>query len=52
MEEKKATEVTGCKQCQKGLSITQKGLLILGFFILGTSIYGVVKLIQLLCGLF
>ena len=52
MEQKKATQVTGCKQCEKGLSTTQKGLLILGFFILGTSVYGTVKIIQLLYGLF
>jgi hypothetical protein len=31
MEEKKATEVTGCKQCQKGLNTTQKGLVVLIF---------------------
>jgi hypothetical protein len=37
MEEKKATEVTGCKQCQKGLK-TQKGFCF-NFYIL-TSIYG------------
>lgn len=52
MEEKKATQVTGCKQCKKGLSTTQKGLLILGFYILATSLYGTVKLIKLLYGLF
>jgi len=52
MEEKKATQVTGCKQCEKGLSNTQKGLLVLGVYILGTSVYGTVKLIQLLYSLF
>jgi hypothetical protein len=52
MEEKKATQVTGCKQCEKGLSTTQKGLLILGFYILATSVYGTFKLLQLLNSLF
>jgi hypothetical protein len=52
MKEKKATQVTGCKQCEKGLSVTQKGILVLSFYILGSSIYGTIKLIQLLYGLF
>ena len=48
MEEKKATQVTGCKQCKKGLSKPQKGLLVLSLYILLSSIYGTVKLIQLI----
>jgi len=52
MEEKKATQVNGCKQCERGLSTTQKSLLILGFYILATSVYGTVKLLQLLSNLF
>jgi hypothetical protein len=48
MEEKKATQVTGCKQCEKGLSTPQKGLLVLSLYILLSSIYGTVKLIELI----
>lgn len=48
MESKKATQVTGCKQCQKGLSTTQKGLVALSMYILGTSIFGTIELIKYL----
>ena len=48
MESKKATEVTGCKQFQKGLSTTQKGLVALYMYILGTSIFGTIELIKYL----
>lgn len=41
-----------CSTCKKGLNIGQKGTVILSFFMLGTSIYGTVKLIQLLINLF
>lgn len=37
-----------CSSCKKGLNIGQKGTVILSFFMLGTSIYGTIKLIQLL----
>jgi hypothetical protein len=46
MKKKEATQVTGCKQCKKGLSTTQKGLVILSMYILGTSIYGTIELIK------
>jgi hypothetical protein len=52
MEQKKATQVTQCKQCKKGLSATQKSLVVLSFYILISSIYGTIKLIQLLSDLF
>ena len=52
MEEKKATQVNQCKQCKKGLSNTQKGLVVLSFYIFISSIYGTIKLIQLLSDLF
>ena len=45
MESKKATQVTGCKQCKKGLSNTQIGLVVLSMYILGTSIFGTIELI-------
>ena len=41
MESKKATQVTGCKQCQKGL-------VALSMYILGTSIFGTIELIKYL----
>ena len=31
MEQKKATQVTQCKQFKKGLNTTQKGLVVLSF---------------------
>lgn len=52
MEEKKSTQVTGCKTCKKGLSPSQKSLVVLSFYILISSIYGTIKLIQLLSSVF
>ena len=52
MESKKATQVTGGKQCQKGLSTTQKGLVALSIYILGTSVFGTIELIKYLIELF
>ena len=52
MESKKATQVTGCKQCQKGLSTTQKGLVTLSIYILCTSVFGTIELIKYLIELF
>jgi hypothetical protein len=46
METKKATQVDGCNTCKKGLNKTQTFLLFLGFYILGTSVYGTVILIK------
>jgi hypothetical protein len=51
MTKEKATEVKGCKQCQKGLSTTQKGLVVLSMYILGTSIFGTIELIKYLAEL-
>jgi len=51
MESKKATQVTGCKQCKKGLSNTQIGLVVLSMYILGTSIFGTIELIGYLAEL-
>jgi hypothetical protein len=47
METKTATKVE-CQTCKKGLSTTQKSLVVLSFYILISSIYGTIKLIQLL----
>jgi len=52
MEKENATQVTGCKTCGKGLSTTQKSLVVLSLYIIGSSIYGTIQLIKLLYGLF
>jgi hypothetical protein len=52
MKEKKATKVTGCNTCKKGLSNTQKSTLFIGMYIIATSIYGTVSLINHLIGVF
>jgi hypothetical protein len=41
-----------CNSCKKGLSNTQIGLGVLSLFILGTSIYGTIILIQNLISIF
>lgn len=41
-----------CNSCKKGISNTQKGMLVLSFYLLGSSIYGTVKLVQLIMSLF
>jgi hypothetical protein len=45
-------EKKDCKACSKGLNIGQKFIILFSFYMLGTSIYGTVKLIQLLINLF
>ena len=52
METKKATEVNGCNTCKKGISKKQYGMVILGFYILGSSIYGTVQLIKSISSFF
>ena len=42
----------GCKTCATGLNIGQKFVVLFSFYMLGTSIYGTVKLIQHLINLF
>jgi hypothetical protein len=40
-------EEKSCKQCQKkGVSKTQIGTIILGFYVLGVSIYGTIVLVH------
>lgn len=41
-----------CKTCNKGLNISQKFIVLFSFYMLGTSIYGTIKLIQLIGTLF
>ncbi len=47
-----ATQVTGCKTCKKGLSTTQKWMVALAFYMLGSSIYGTIKMVQEIINLF
>jgi hypothetical protein len=46
MEEKK------CDSCGKKLGITNFGVTVLGFYLLGTSIYGTIELVKKLISLF
>lgn len=52
METKKATQVTGCKQCKKGLNLTQKTLIGVSFYVLFAAIYGTIEIIKDLYKLF
>jgi hypothetical protein len=52
METKKATEVTGCNTCKKGLSETQKWVVALSMYMFITSIYGTIVLIKNIVDLF
>lgn len=52
MEKQKATQVTGCSQCKKSLSGTQKYIMLGGIYLLGTSIYGTIQLVKLIISLF
>ena len=52
MEKEKATEVTGCQTCKKGLSGTQKGIIVLGFYILLSSLVGTIEIVKYVYSLF
>ena len=52
MEEKKATEVTGCNTCKKCLSKVQSWMVVFSIYMLLTSIYGTVVLFQKILELF
>ena len=41
-----------CKTCARGLNVSQKFVVLFSFYMLATSIYGTVKLIQLLINSF
>ena len=49
---KKATEKEKCKTCKKGLNNTQKGAFMIGLYIIATSIYGSIVLINHLINIF
>jgi hypothetical protein len=52
METKKATKVTGCNTCKKGLNKKQKGFILFSFLIFTFTLYGIYKLFQLIYNLF
>ena len=52
MEKEKATEVTGCQACKKGLSATQKGMMVFGFYILFASLVGTIEIVKYVYSLF
>jgi hypothetical protein len=52
MTKKQATEVTGCKKCNKGFNKTQIGILFISGYVLISSIYGTIMFIKLLMNLF
>lgn len=41
-----------CKSCTKGLNVSQKFVVLISIYMFGTSIYGTVKLIELIVNLF
>jgi hypothetical protein len=41
-----------CKSCAKGLNVSQKFVVLISIYMFGTSIYGTVKLIELIVNLF
>lgn len=52
MEKKEATQVTGCKKCNKGQERLQKFLMISGGVLFALAVYGTVRLIQDIVSLF
>lgn len=52
METKKATEKQKCNTCKKGLSNTQKGIVLFSFIFFFFTIYGLYKGFQLIFNLF
>jgi hypothetical protein len=47
-----ATTVTNCKTCKKGMNKNQWGLLILGLYMIGTTIYGTIAIIKDIISIF
>lgn len=47
-----ATTVTGCKTCKKGMSTSQWGILLLGLYMLASSIYGTYHIVKQIITLF
>lgn len=52
MEEQYATEAKECKQCKKGLSKTQIGMVIFSGYLLVSAIYGTYKIIENVLNIF
>lgn len=51
MEKQKATEV-GCQTCKKGLNGGQNAMIVLGFYLLFSSIVGTIEIFKYLFSLF
>jgi|LakMenE18May11ns_1017448.scaffolds.fasta_scaffold6124082_2 hypothetical protein len=51
MEKEKATEV-GCQACKKGLSGTQKGMIVFSVYILMAAVVGSIEIVKYLFSLF
>ena len=51
MEKEKATEV-GCQACKKGLSGTQKGMIVFSVYILMAAVVGSIDIVKYLFSLF
>lgn len=51
MEKQKATEV-GCQTCKKGLNNGQNAMIVLGIYILLSSLIGTVEIFRYLVSLF
>ena len=51
MEKEKATEV-GCQACKKGLSGTQKGMIVFSVYILIAAVVGSIEIAKYLFSLF
>lgn len=51
MEKEKATEV-GCQACKKGLSGTQKGMIVFSMYILMAAVVGSIEIAKYLFSLF
>jgi hypothetical protein len=51
MEKEKATEV-GCQACKKGLSGTQKGMIVFSMYILMAAVVGSIDIVKYLFSLF
>jgi hypothetical protein len=52
MEKEKATEVTGCKQCNEGFSNRQRAMLFVGFYMVGSTVYATVELVKYIFSIF
>ncbi len=52
MENKKASQEKKCNTCSKGISNSQYALIGFSFYILGSAIYGTIKLVEYIISVF